>query len=185
MTWLDRLIQDWRIRKARRYISARARVLDIGCADGALFRNLKFLREGVGIDPDLKDNPGLHNAELVRGFFPADLHDRRLFDVITLLAVLEHLPADAQISMAGNCFQYLKPGGVLIITVPSPVVDRILDLLKLFRLVHGMQTEQHYGFDVKLTPGLFKSAGFELSHARQFQLGLNNLFVFAKPESAQ
>lgn len=181
MTWLDRAIQTWRIRRAGRFISNSARLLDIGCSDGALFRQLSFLRDGVGIDPDLKSNLRLSNAELVAGFFPHDLPDQRGFDVITLLAVLEHMPAAEQAQTARNCFQHLNPGGKLIITVPSPMVDKILSVLKLLRLVDGMKTEQHYGYDVRLTPGIFGSAGLELVRSKQFQCGLNNLFVFHKP----
>lgn len=181
MTRLDRFIQRWRIRRASRFISDSARVLDIGCDDGALFRTLTFLRDGIGVDPDLQTNISLENANLIAGFFPADLPDRRGFNVITMLAVLEHIPTSEQASLAGNCFQCLEPGGQLIITVPSPLVDKILAVLKSLGLVHGMKTDQHYGYDVKLTPGLFKSAGFALVQSKRFQLGLNNLFVFAKP----
>jgi SAM-dependent methyltransferase len=180
MTWLDRFIQNWRIRKAKRFIPRGGRVLDVGCADGALFRLLKHLSNGVGIDPDITPQQ-LPNAQLIRGFFPADLPDNRPFDAITMLAVLEHIPAPMQTQLAQNCYRVLRSKGRLIITVPSPATDKVLEMLQSLRLIHGMSLEQHYGYDVAQTPGLFTSSGFHMIRSRKFQFGFNNLFVFEKP----
>ena len=185
MTRLDRFIQWYRIRKAGQFISKTDRVLDIGCGDGTLFNQITHIRRGVGIDPDITSVIRLPNADLLPGLFPAALPDTEPFDVITLLAVLEHLPHPAQVTMARDCFEYLKPQGRLIITVPSPLVDQILAVLTSMKLMHGTHVEQHYGFDVKQTPGLFEPAGLRLLCARRFELGLNNLFVFFKPGNAE
>lgn len=181
MTGLDRFIQRQRIQKAKRFIPDSSRVLDIGCANGALFKDLSKLKQSVGIDPDLAENVDLGNALLIAGMFPEAVPSDEAFDVITLLAVLEHIPREEQIVLARNCFRYLKPGGRLIITVPSPAVDRILEVLKFLRLVDGMKTEQHYGYDARATPKTFTSAGFALFASQKFQCGLNNLFVFIRP----
>jgi SAM-dependent methyltransferase len=181
MKTIDRMLQRWRISKARPYISPGARVLDIGCADGALFRYVFGIREGLGVDPDLEqDEVQLPNAVLLKGFFPEALPDERPFDVITMLAVLEHVPPDRQRILAEQCARYLKPEGYLIITVPSPTVDSILAVLRFLRLIHGMALEQHYGFDPRETPAIFGVRGMELVEASRFQLQLNNLFVFRK-----
>jgi SAM-dependent methyltransferase len=182
VTWLDRFLQRWRIAKARPYVTAGARVLDLGCADGALFRQLApRIGEGVGIDPELECSVPMGPHRLIAGWFPKDLPDDRPFDVITLLAVLEHVPLDRQPQLAEDCARLLKPGGHLVVTVPSPLVDRILGVLKFLRLIHGMSLEQHYGFDVRQTPTLFTGKGLKLVKARRFQLGLNRLYVFRKP----
>ncbi|MGC2160338.1 MAG: class I SAM-dependent methyltransferase [Silvibacterium sp.] len=181
MTGIDRFIQHWRIGKAMQFIPEAAQVLDIGCADGALFRAFHPGQGSIGVDPDLRTSVSLGSAELIAGFFPEALPDGRSFDVIAMLAVLEHVPSSEQAQLARNCFQFLKPGGKLIITVPSPMVDKILVVLKWLRLARGMKAEQHYGYDVNLTPGLFESAGFSLVQSKKFQLGLNNLFIFVRP----
>jgi 2-polyprenyl-3-methyl-5-hydroxy-6-metoxy-1,4-benzoquinol methylase len=180
MTRLDRFIQSWRINVTKRYIPRAARVLDIGCADGALFRLLSYLSDGVGIDPEVTPQH-LPNAQLVRGLFPADLPDDRPFDAITMLAVLEHIQPALQPQLAQDCFDHLRPRGRLIITVPSPATDHVLSVLKALKLIHGISLEQHYGYDVGQTPRLFGSAGFHMIRSSKFQLGFNNLFVFERP----
>jgi SAM-dependent methyltransferase len=178
---LDRLIQRWRIVRATPFIPRGVRILDVGCADGALFRRLgSFLGEGLGVDPALLQPDTGHRYRLIPGTFPEDLPDDRPFDVITLLAVVEHIPRNQQAALAQACVQALRPGGRVIITTPSPAVDHVLRVLKALRLVDGMALEQHYGFNPSEVVPTFTTAGMTLVAGRRFQLGLNNLFVFRK-----
>src|SRR5438270_577637 len=119
---LDRFLQRWRINKVRPYLSQGARVLDIGCSDGVLSRQVAGLGEYVGIDPDIESQKQQNNFQIIKGWFPNDLPDAKPFDAITMLAVLEHIPSEHQKSFAENCAKYLKAGGYLLITVPSPLV---------------------------------------------------------------
>jgi SAM-dependent methyltransferase len=181
VTGTDRLLQSWRIRKAKALIPPGAGVLDIGCADGALFRQLgERISRGVGIDPSLDGPVETERFRLVPGAFPDDLPAAGRFDVITMLAVLEHVPIDRQPALAAACARFLEPGGRVILTVPSPAVDRILHLLESLRLIEGMALHQHYGFEPSQTPSVFTPHGLRLARARKFQLGLNNLFMFEK-----
>lgn len=180
MTPLDRFIQRLRIRKLRPYLPPGTRVLDIGCANAALFEQIPELPDSVGIDPDLPRTMSGGGALLIRGEFPRDLPDRRLFDAVTLLAVLEHIPPDRHAELARNCHAFLRPTGLLLITVPSPRADYVLATLRFLRLIEGMALEQHFGFDPRRTPEIFCPAGFRLLEHRQFQLGFNSLFVFRK-----
>ena len=68
-----------------------------------------------------------------------------------------------------------------MITVPSPLVDRILDVMTALGLSKGMSLEEHFGFEPSEVKPLFLGCGFELLFHKRFQLGLNNLFVFVKP----
>jgi hypothetical protein len=74
----------------------------------------------------------------------------------------------------------LKPGGRIVITVPSPRVDAILHVLLKLRLIDGISAHEHYGFEPGLTPQVFPAPRFRLVRRQTFQLGLNNLFVFEK-----
>lgn len=181
MRFGDRLLQRWRIRKARPFIPHRGRVLDIGCAEGSLFRQLdKVISEGIGMDPHIDRSQHFGKFRLIAGEFPRDLPNQEPFDAITMLAVLEHIPREAQKVLARNCATYLKPGGNVIITVPSPAVDTILAWLKRMRVVDGMSLEEHYGFTPRETIEIFTGAGLRLVKGERFQFGLNNLYVFQK-----
>jgi 2-polyprenyl-3-methyl-5-hydroxy-6-metoxy-1,4-benzoquinol methylase len=181
MKTIDHLLQRWRISKAQKFIKPGARVLDIGSADGALFRQLKIPgARGMGIDPTLKSNASVDGVPLIAGFFPKDLPDAEPFDVITMLAVLEHFPPTQYEDLRRGCVKFLRPGGRLIITVPSPAVDHILAALKFFRLVDGMSLEEHHGYEVNRTTEIFPPENFRLLKRATFQLGLNHLFVLER-----
>ena len=172
------MLQRWRIAVAAPWIPAGAQVLDVGCADGTLFAVLRGrIGGGVGIDPDAPASSG--SARFVRGTFPEDAPDQR-FDAITMLAVVEHLPAGSYAAVGAAAARRLAPGGRLVVTVPEPAVDRIVELLRKMRLAEGMSLHEHHGFRTAATRTIFEPAGFDLVTHRRFQLGLNNLFVFER-----
>ncbi|HRI82852.1 MAG TPA: methyltransferase domain-containing protein [Opitutaceae bacterium] len=181
MTRLDRFIQRWRIRQAAKFIPPAARVIDIGAHQGELFDFLgNRLVAGFGIEPLLETPLRTARHELHPGLFPAVRPAAGGWDAVTMLAVLEHIPPPAQREIAAACAQLLKPGGRVIITVPSPTVDIILSALRFCRLIDGMSLEQHYGFKPGDTLKLFAAPEFRLHHRGSFQMGLNHLFVFEK-----
>jgi SAM-dependent methyltransferase len=180
---LDRFIRDRRLREVARRLPRDARVLDVGCHDGTLFFQLgDGLGEGLGLDPALEQTVDASRYQLRPGRFPADAPpEPSAYDVVTMVAVFEHLTAAEQRAAAGETFRLLRPRGLVVMTVPSPTVDRLLDGLMRLRLLHGMDAEAHHGFDPAAVVPMFVDAGFRLSLHRRFELGLNNLFVFERP----
>lgn len=170
-----------RIARARPFVRAGDVVVDVGCADGAMFERWAGLIEfGHGVDPTLPARREAEGYVLHPGHFPEALPDGIRCDVITMLAVLEHVPREGQAELAAACEEILVPGGRVVATVPSPQVDTILEVLGRLRLIDGMSLEEHYGFEPEDTLGVFGPPAFRLLERRRFQLGLNNLFVFEK-----
>jgi SAM-dependent methyltransferase len=177
---LDRYLRNVRIAKAKRFVRPGDTVVDVGCADGAMFRRWKdLIAFGYGVDPILDRTGEYPGYVLYPGLFPEALPPVKC-DVITMLAVLEHVQPDRQAELPRVCHERLEPGGRVVITVPSPRVDDILRLLGRLRLIDGMSLDEHYGFDAESTLRIFAAPLFRLAHRRRFQLGLNNLFVFER-----
>lgn len=183
MTSLDRLLQNWRVDRAGRFILPGMKVLDLGSADGVLFARHGGCGPGsMGIDPALAaDGRSASGFRQKRGFFPQDMPpDAGRFDAVAMLAVLEHFPDDQHGVLADGIANCLRPGGLLIITVPSAIVDFILKVLTTLRLVDGMALEEHHGYEVSQTTQIFSPPRFRLLKRQKFQLGVNNLFVFER-----
>ncbi len=182
MKAVDRFLQSWRERKARAWLRPGARVLDIGCHQGEFLARLgDGIRDSIGLDP-LARPAKTATYELQTTLFaePAPFPARR-FDAIVLLATLEHIRDKAP--LAREAGRLLSPGGRLIMTVPSPRVDDIVHTLVRLGLADGMSLEEHHGFKPSDTRPIFCAAGLELEHHETFQLGLNHLFVFRRPEN--
>lgn len=183
MKGLDRYLQNVRIKKAASFIKKNDNVLDIGSVDGVMFEKWRgVIGKSIGIDPTLKSKVETDLYTLYPGYFPEACPQDQTFDAITLLAVLEHIPTQAQDQLAIDCHKFLKPGGRLVITVPSPQVDMVLAILLKLKLIEGMSLEEHYGYKPEHTEMIFTMPRFKLLHKETFQFGLNNLFVFERVE---
>jgi len=177
MRTLDRVLQHWRERAARPWIPAGASVLDIGCHQGEFLHSLgDRIGPSVGFDPlAAASNAGCCRLIAEPFQIPAPFPDAS-FDAVVMLATLEHIRDKEPLGQ--EFFRLLRPGGRVIVTVPSPRVDTIVAVLCRLGLADGMSIDEHHGFDPRGTPQLFGSHGFLLERRRGFQLGLNHLFVF-------
>jgi 2-polyprenyl-3-methyl-5-hydroxy-6-metoxy-1,4-benzoquinol methylase len=180
MTRLDIILRNWRIHRASKFIGQGVTLLDIGTGDGAIFKLINQISQVVGVDPQIQSATFGQHFQLLPGRFPEQFNYQKKFDVITMLATLEHFPPSSYDSLARACFRFLKPEGRLIITVPSMIVDHLLKMMSLLRLIDGIKLDEHNGYDPKLTEKIFTAPFFSLIHHEKFQLGLNNLFVFRK-----
>lgn len=176
----DYLIQIWRMQVAARWIPEGSRVLDIGCHQGEFLLWLgNKIAPSVGFDPLYKENTNLNGHQLFSHNVQGDLpFENDSFDAVVLLATIEHIHEKSVI--AKEAARLLRTGGRVIITVPSLLVDKILEILLLLHIVDGMSLEEHHGFLPDELPDIFMPEGFSLRKKQKFQFGLNNLYIFER-----
>ena len=156
------------------------RLLDVGCGqDAILLRAMSpHIKAGVGLDKNVSatiaGNIQIMSLEF-SGRLPFNDND---FDVCTLLAVLEHIDDDS--SMLKEISRVLRPGGQLILTVPSWHAKPVLEFLA-FRLgiVSREQIADHkrYYNKADLCELIARINDLEIVSHRYFQLGMNNRLV--------
>jgi len=106
MKLLDRYLQNVRINKAKNYIRKNDCVLDVGSVDGVMFEKWRgLIGKSVGVDPTLNDTIEKDFYTLYPGYFPEACPQSETFNVITILAVLEHIPTSRQAQLAIDCHQ--------------------------------------------------------------------------------
>ncbi len=179
MRRVDVWLQGWRAAKARPWVPMGARLLDVGCHQGEFLEGLgDRIGPSVGIDP-LAEPRATPRYRLIRGTFPGShSFPDGSFDVVSMLAVIEHVP-DWR-GLVAACWRVLAPEGRVVLTVPSPEVDKILAVLLKLGIATGMSLEEHHGLDPADLPHGFRAQGFALERWQRFQLGLNNLMVFRR-----
>src|SRR6266550_1910094 len=107
MKWLDYRLQWERTRRVVPYVTKGSRVLDIACADGALFSVLDDrLSGGVGIDMDPVP-PNTAKYSYIQGSFPSALPAGEPYDVVAALALVEHIPDEDHGAFAAGCVRVL------------------------------------------------------------------------------
>ena len=165
------------MRAAVKQFVGAATVLDIGCHCGELRTVLpSSVTLYRGVDRPVASN----DPDLFDGWFPDDLPSEvagERLDVVVALAVAEHLGRDSRLAFFSACRDLMRPTGRVVLTVPSPAVDRILDVLVKVRLVEGMDLEHHHGAAIREILVSAESAGLAVSGRRRFQFGLNNVIV--------
>lgn len=163
------------------------RLLDVGCGwEARLLRELEpYVTAGWGIDfkaPAIATDK-LHTIS-------ARLDDRlpfenESFDVVTMLAVLEHL--DKPLAILREIARLLRPDGRLLLTVPSRYAKPVLEFLAFrLRIVNPDEIRDHKTYFNR--DDLFRLVdqceGLAVERHRYFQCGMNNYLVCRKASSA-
>ncbi|MEJ5347093.1 MAG: class I SAM-dependent methyltransferase [Desulfosoma sp.] len=179
MKTLDHMLQKWRYHVVTPFIPHGCRLLDIGGYDGSFLYFVKDrLVQGYCLDP-LCRTRSEGPFHLIQAHAGQELPlPTASVDVVTLLAVFEHI--QEREALVREIFRVLQDEGLVILTVPQPLVDDILKVLIRLRIADGMAAEEHHHFDPAMVVPLFGRFGFSLITRARFQLGLNNIFVFRK-----
>lgn len=181
-TAFDRLVAWRRFRAAAPHIRFQSRVCDIGCGAGAPFLHHVESRliSGVGLD-EYAGESSREKISVVQANITARLPlESGQFDHVTMLAVLEHLEEPKKV--LAEAFRLLRPGGSLIMTWPSSLVDPILEVLTRIGLVNDeLGFDQHQPrIPVAKLREMLQEMGFSRIENGTFELGVNNWLVAHK-----
>lgn len=179
---IDSIIRYFRTKHAKHLIGDKTELCDIGCGlNPVLLNDLSLpLKKRVGIDylvqNSLNNNVELRQADL--SILPLPLKNAE-FDVITMLAVLEHLNNPAEV--IAECYRGLKPDGKLIITTPSPASKPILETFAKLNVISrlGVFDHKHY-FTKKELFELLQKQHFINIKVWHVALGLNTIAIAMK-----
>jgi SAM-dependent methyltransferase len=153
------LLSRYRPAPAPGAASDRLRILDVGCGTGATLYVLDQLGAVIGMDSS-RDALSLSRRrgryQLVRAQGEALPVPSGSVDVITALDLLEHIPDDA--AAVTEFTRALRPGGVLLVTVPAlPWLwsehDEALDHLRRYPAMRLRALLQGAGLEIqRLSP---------------------------------
>jgi len=155
-------------------------VLEIGCGDGRLASELNLRTECTYLGVDIDDRAiGFARAFTCSEraeFLCGDIRDIRQdeFDVAIMSEVLEHIPGSDVPSILGAIHERLRPGGNLLITVPSasiPVTPAhhrhytsltLIDSLEPLFVVDNLRFLNRHGLFLKICERLLVNRIFSL-----------------------
>jgi 2-polyprenyl-3-methyl-5-hydroxy-6-metoxy-1,4-benzoquinol methylase len=141
----DQLLRKYRMNLVLPYVTSDMNICDLGCGvNPTLLKHLSNVTVGklVGVDRLVLNSPSAKVELRASDFDQIPLPiDNAEFDLITMLAVLEHL--DNYDAVINECFRGLKIGGKLILTTPSPRSKPILEFLANLGIVSYIGIYDH------------------------------------------
>lgn len=184
---VDRLLRYLRTQQAwqaaQNLIPAAQHIFDIGCDDNYFLRQflkLSPIPNLVGIDPATQHHhPQIKN---IIGRFPEDLphsEQQNQYDLIFGLAVFEHFPEASLPAVVRTLTAMLAPQGRVVLTIPQPVVDYLVNVLTMLHLIDAKAQAEHHHFDPARLPALMAEY-FILEKHYRFECGMNNLMIFRR-----
>lgn len=174
---LEGFLARKRARQANRLIPPQyraGRILDIGCGAYPFFLLHTEFREKYGLDQTLDAESSAQlpdpNLVLIRHHIE---HEARLplqsdyFDVVTMLAVFEHIEPRVLPGLLNEIYRVLKPSGLYVITTPARWSDGLLRLMARLRLVSAVEIEEHKAaYDHAQLASIFKKTNFVMQNVR-------------------
>ena len=178
---LEQLLNRLRTKKIKQYISGK-HVLDFGCGQSAwTARSLTGdCASIVGVDESLDLEE--YQVDGITLFKHLDSLRNQTFDVILMLAVIEHIrPFDFR-DLLNEFLNVTDDQGVIVATIPTTKSRPVLEFLSYkLGLIDPSQIRDHkvYYDDLWLSY-IVNQAGWRLNRYSLFQLGMNSRFELSK-----
>ena len=136
----DRLIPD---------ASRQGRLLDLGCGEHHRFLKSTVFAEKYGLDR-LAGRDGHAPGPQAITRLDCDIETvddlpfaDEYFDVVTMLAVFEHIDPQRLVQLVSEIRRLLKPGGIYILTTPAAWTDSLLRLMAKLNMVDQVMIAEH------------------------------------------
>ena len=177
---LEAWLADRRARAADALLPARLRagtIVDVGCGAPPLFLERTRFARKTGIDLRAEDGTdpttGIHLVRHDASKLPLPLPDASA-DAVAMLAMIEHVPAAGIPALLEDIRRILKPGGMLVITSPTPLAAFPLWSLSRIGFVSRVEIDDH---ERLLAPraieALLGKAGWKEIRSGRFECGMN------------
>jgi len=184
---LDLFLAKQRCKIANRRIALAkktGRILDIGCGLYPLFLTTVNFAEKYGMDKtvpldssgEIKDK-GIVFVEGQIGEDERLNFDDESFDVVTMLAVFEHIEPAKLVSVHKEIYRILKKDGLFVITTPAFWTDGLLRFLASIGLISDVEIKDHKGsYSHSKIKTVLQQAGFRKDNIKcgYFELFMNN-----------
>jgi len=158
-------------------------IVDIGCGRHPLFLASSDFADKIGLDKSFTSSVAQSISSDKFRLIQYDIEkDGNLplksncCDIVTMLAVIEHLEPQRLNPLFAEVCRVLKPGGLYIITTPAPWTDGLLRNMAKLKLVSPAEIDEHKGaYDRTSIFAMLVTACFRKENLRggYFELGLN------------
>ncbi len=185
---LESFLAKKRAERANKLIPTGARkgkILDIGCGSYPYFLLSTEFSQKYGIDPSLSGTYSDSKIHLKKTKLSGEklAFGSNFFDVVTMLAVFEHIDYEYLTNVLSEINRILKKDGILIITTPAPWSDKILHITARTGLISSEEIHEHkHNHPNSKIISLLVKAGFKKQKISSgfFELGLNMWFSAVK-----
>ena len=183
---LDVFLAKQRYKIAKRKIPSSkksGRILDIGCGCYPLFLTIVNFAEKYGLDKNIE--PSIANKTKKQGIVLINHYiekeeklpfEENFFDVVSMLAVFEHIEPKQLVRIHREINRVLKPGGIYVMTTPAFWTDGLLKFLAKLRLISGVSISEHKdSYNSSMVSSILQAADFPKENLRfgYFELFMN------------
>lgn len=181
---LEPLLARLRTQKANQLIPGNlraGRILDIGCGSYPYFLAHTAFKEKFAVDqlPMPKETAESNRIQ----FFELNLNTQPklpfaddYFEVVTLLAVVEHLNPESMAALFQESHRVLRQGGMVVLSTPAAWSDGLLHTMAHLGLVSAEEIHEHaFAYTLPLLGWHFGQAGFAMTKVKfgYFEFMLN------------